>query len=59
MVIWSELRMGQYKDDDHRQDAHNFILLLQIMIAKNLSVEFQYSTVSSLRRCSQQRLEYL
>jgi len=22
MVIWSEFRMGQYRDDDHNQDAH-------------------------------------
>ena len=25
MVIWSEFRMGQDKDDDHREDAHHFI----------------------------------
>ena len=24
MVIWSEFRMGQYRDDDHREDAPHF-----------------------------------
>ena len=24
MVIWSEFRMGQYRDDDHREDALQF-----------------------------------
>ena len=24
-VIWSEFRMGQYRDDDHREDAPHFI----------------------------------
>ena len=26
VVMWSELRLGQYRDDDHRQDAPHFIL---------------------------------
>ena len=26
MIIWSEFRMGQYRDDDHREDAPHFIL---------------------------------
>ena len=25
MVIWSEFRMGKYRDDDHREDAPHFI----------------------------------
>ena len=25
MFIWSEFRMGQYRDDDHREDAPQFI----------------------------------
>ena len=24
MVIWSEFRMGQYRDDDHHEDAPYF-----------------------------------
>ena len=24
MVIWSELRLGKYRDDDHREDAPHF-----------------------------------
>ena len=26
MVIWSEFRMGQYSDDDHREDAPHFMV---------------------------------
>ena len=26
MVIWSEFRMVQYKDNDHREDASHFII---------------------------------
>ena len=26
MIISSEFRMGQYRDDDHREDAPHFIL---------------------------------
>ena len=28
-VIWSEFRMGQYRDDDHREDTPHFILTTQ------------------------------
>ena len=24
MVIWSKFRLGEYRDDDHREDAHHF-----------------------------------
>ena len=24
MVIWSEFRLGKYRDDDHREDAPHF-----------------------------------
>ena len=27
MVIWSEFRMGQYRHDDHREDAPHFIII--------------------------------
>ena len=27
MVIWSEIRMGQYRDDDHREQAPDFITI--------------------------------
>ena len=30
MVIWSEFRMGQDRDDDHREDAPHFINLEKI-----------------------------
>ena len=26
MVIWSEFRLGQYRDDEHQLDAPHFIL---------------------------------
>ena len=25
MVIWSEFRLGKYRDDDHREDTPHFI----------------------------------
>ena len=28
MVIWSEFRMGQYRHDDHREDAPHFSFLI-------------------------------
>ena len=27
MVIWSEIRMGQYRDDDLREQAPDFIMI--------------------------------
>ena len=33
MVIWSEFRMGQYRDDDHREDASHFIKSLSALTA--------------------------
>ena len=27
MVIWSKFRMGQYKDNDHREDTPHFIIM--------------------------------
>ena len=29
MVIWSEFRMEQYRDNDHREDASRFIKTMQ------------------------------
>ena len=28
MVIWSEIRMGQHRNDDHREHAPNFSMIL-------------------------------
>jgi len=28
LVIWSEIRMGQYRDDDYREDASQFTMKL-------------------------------
>ena len=30
MVIWSEFRMGQYRDDDHREDAFHFTISCRV-----------------------------
>ena len=27
MVIWSEFRLGKYRDDDHREDAAHFSMI--------------------------------
>ena len=31
MVIWSEFRMGQYRDRDHREDAPDFTIMTRIL----------------------------
>ena len=33
MVNWSEFCMGQYRDDDHRENAPRFILPLKIRLS--------------------------
>ena len=30
MVIWSEFRLGKYRDDDHREDASHFIIIHRV-----------------------------
>ena len=44
MVIWSEFRMGQYRDDDHREHAAHFSLAI------NKYPPLQVSSVNSTRR---------
>ena len=29
MVIWSEFRMGQHREDDHRENVPHFIIYLE------------------------------
>ena len=35
MVNWPEFRMGQYRDDDHRENAPRFILPLKIRLSND------------------------
>ena len=44
MVISSKFRMGQYRDDDHRQDAPHFIveMILPIKLINKLIFEWHY-----------------
>ena len=35
LVIWSEFRMGQYSDDDHREHAPHFTFYHEVGILKN------------------------
>ena len=34
MVIWSEFRMGQYRNEDHREAAPHFILTIMSAFGK-------------------------
>ena len=36
MVIWSEFRIGQYRDGDHREDTPQFICGLIQIIPQNI-----------------------
>ena len=42
MVIWSEFRMGQYWDDDYREDALQFTILHLILSFKRLYFSMDY-----------------
>ena len=36
MVIWSELRMGQYRDGNHREDAPHFTHYMLLVIKRQI-----------------------
>ena len=39
VVIWSEFRLGQYRDDDHRDEASHFNIIFTLFL---YSVQWNY-----------------
>ena len=40
MVIWSEFRMRQYRDDDHQEDAPHFSFWIIVFESKILFIQY-------------------
>ena len=53
IVIWSEFRMGKYRDDDHREYASHVMRNIQSLILKTLSKEVTLPFIDS-NTCARQ-----
>ena len=59
MVIWSEFRVGQYKDDSHREDAPHFTYRVLKDFQIDLNEEFEMEWYPTELRLNQLVLVYL